>query len=108
MDDDDFRVTSEVYRLMPPRKRPGSELGEALDAARVTRSELREAVDTARGKAPESADPAGAISWSADSLSRQRRWLRSLSRPFARVDVWILIVGIIGLVIAYLAWVKPH
>ena len=31
-----------------------------------------------------------------------------LGRALARVDVWILIVGIAGVVIAYLAWVKPH
>jgi hypothetical protein len=30
------------------------------------------------------------------------------SRALRRVDVWILIVGIAGVVIAYLAWVKPH
>ena len=34
---DDYRVTSELYRLMPPRKRAGSgNLGEAPDPARVT------------------------------------------------------------------------
>ena len=31
-----------------------------------------------------------------------------LGRALARVDVWILIVAIAGVVIAYLAWVKPH
>lgn len=32
---------------------------------------------------------------------------RALS-ALARVDVWILIVGIVGVVIAFLAWVKPR
>jgi len=41
--DDDFQVTSEPYRLMPPRKRAGSDIGEALDAARVTGPELCQA-----------------------------------------------------------------
>ena len=37
-------MTSELYRLMPPRKRAGSgDLGEAPDAARVTGPEPREA-----------------------------------------------------------------
>ena len=47
MYDNDFRVTSEVYRLMSPRKRPQSDIGRALDAARVTGPELREALDAA-------------------------------------------------------------
>jgi len=39
---DDYRVTSELYRLMPPRKRAGSgNLGEAPDPARVTGPEPR-------------------------------------------------------------------
>jgi len=34
---DDYRVTSELYRLMPPPKRAGpGDLGEAPDAARGT------------------------------------------------------------------------
>ena len=109
MSDDDHRVTSEVYRLMPPRKRAGSgDLGEALAAARVTRPELREAIDAARGTAPESSGTAGDSAWSAAAATRQRQWPRRLIRVLARVDVWILIVGIVGVVIAYLAWVKPH
>jgi hypothetical protein len=39
---DDYRVTSELYRLMPPRHR--SDIREALDAARVTGPELGEAL----------------------------------------------------------------
>jgi len=63
MYDDDYRVTSELYRLMPPRKRAGSgDLGEALDAARVTGPELREALDAANGTVPEPADDI-AIPW---------------------------------------------
>lgn len=58
------------------------------------------------GPTPEPADPEAALSWSAPS--HQRRWLRMLGRALARVDVWILIVAIAGVVIAYLAWVKPH
>ena len=49
---DDYRVTRELYRLMPPRKRAGSgDLGEAPDPARVTGPEPREAPDAARGTA---------------------------------------------------------
>jgi len=35
MYDDDY-VSSEPYRLMPPRNRTGSDLGEALEAAHGT------------------------------------------------------------------------
>ena len=57
---DDYRVTSELYRLMPPRKRAGSgDLGEAPDAARVTGPEPREAIDAARGTAAGPASHAG-------------------------------------------------
>ena len=50
---DDYRVTSELYRLMPARKRAGpGDLGEAPDAARVTGPEPREALDAARGRRP--------------------------------------------------------
>jgi hypothetical protein len=104
---DDYRVTSEPYRLMPPRKRTGSDLGEAPAAARVNRSELREALVAARRAAPAPAEDNG-IPWRVASVSRQRQWPRHLGRVLTRVDVWILIVGIIGVVIAYLAWVKPH
>jgi hypothetical protein len=64
--DDDFRVTSELYRLMPPRKRTGPDPSKALDAA----------------------------------PSRQRHWARRLGQALARVDVWILIAGMAGVVIA--------
>ena len=57
---DDYRVTSEVYRLMQPQKRAGSgDLGEAPDAARVTGPEPREALDAARGTGAGPASHAG-------------------------------------------------
>jgi len=107
MYDDDY-VGSTPYRLMPPRKRARSDIGEALDAARVTGTELREALDTASDAAPQPADPGGDLSWPGTAPSRQRPWLRTVGRAVARVDVWILIVGIAALVVAYLAWMKPH
>jgi hypothetical protein len=108
-DDDDYRVTSELYRLMPPRKRAGSgDLGEALAAAHVTGPELREALDAANGPAPAAADAADDFSWADAPPSRQRRWPRRLVRSLARVDVWILIVTAVGVVIAYLTLVKPR
>lgn len=104
----DFDLGAQLYRLMPPRRRPGAsgDLGEALDAARVTRSELREALDAARGTAPAEADPISDPSWPDARPPRHRRWARHLGRALGRVDVWILIVGIAGLVIAYLTLVK--
>jgi len=106
MYDDDHRVTSELYRLMPPRKRAGSgDLGEALDAARVTGPELREALDAANGTVLDPADDTG-FHW--PDTPAQRQWPQCLGRVLTRVDVWILIVGIVGVVIAYLAWVRPH
>jgi hypothetical protein len=102
--DDDFQVTSEPYRLMPPRKRAGSDIGEALDAARVTGPELRQALDAVHGTAPEPAEADG-VFWPDPSATHRR--LRRLGRTLARVDVWILIVGVVGVVIAYLTLVKP-
>ncbi len=100
---DDYRVTSELYRLMPPRKRARSDLREALDAARVTAPELREALGAAHGTAPEPAEADGAT-WTSPPVARQ--WPRRLGRTLTRVDFWILIVGIVGVVIAYLTLVK--
>jgi hypothetical protein len=99
----DHRVTSEPYRLMPPRRR--SDLAEALDAARMTGSELREALDTARGDTPPTPDGDDAVSW--PTPGRRRQWPRRLGRVLARVDVWILLTGIAGVVIAYLTLMKP-
>ena len=66
---DDYRVTSELYRLMPPRKRAASgDLGEAPDAARVTGPEPREAPDAARGTA------AGPASHAGDSSAAYLTW----------------------------------
>jgi hypothetical protein len=106
MYNDDY-VSSVPYRVMPPRKRLRSDIGEALDAARVTGPELREALDAAHGTAPDPAGPAGDLSWPG-APPCQRLWLRAFGRGLARVDVWILIVGIVGLIIVYLAWMKPH
>jgi hypothetical protein len=106
MYDDDYRVTSVPYRLMAPRKRTGSDLGEALDAVRATGS-LREALDAAAGTAPE---PDGAADFSWDASPPREPWPRRLARAN-----WILIFTIVGsiaavagVIIAYLAWMKPH
>jgi len=88
--DDDSRVTSELYRLKPPRRQRAAgngDLGEALDAVGASGS-VREALDT--------------------PVPHFRQWAAYAGRALRRVDVWILIVGIVGVVIAYLAWVKPH
>lgn len=102
MYDDDY-VSSVPYRLMSPRKRTGSDIGRALDAVKASGS-AREALDAASGTALEPAGPAADLSWTPPEPSPLRRCSRSLGR----VDVWILIVGLVGLVIAYLAWMKPH
>ena len=104
---DDYRVTSELDRLTPPRKRARSDLGEALDAVRATGS-IREALDAARGTAPEPADPAGDFAWPDAAPLRERQWPRRLGRTMTRVDVWLLIMAIITVVVTYLAWMKPH
>jgi hypothetical protein len=103
----DYGVTSEPYRLMPPRKRTRSDLGEALGAVRATGS-LREALDAAGGTAPDPADPAGDFAWPNAAPLRERQWPRRLGRTMARVDVWLLIMAIITVVVTYLAWMKPH
>ena len=109
MYDDDFRVTSELYRLMPPRKRTRSDIGDALDAARASGS-IREALDTASGTIPDPAE-AGGVSWPDPPAARQRR---RLCHVLAQAN-WLLITTVIGTIatvagvfIAYLAWVKPH
>jgi hypothetical protein len=104
---DDYRVTSELYRLMPPRKRTRSgDLGDALEAARVTGPDLHEALDEANGTAPADTDSGGAPSRPDIGAPGYRRWARHLGRALGRVDVWILIATIAGVVIAYLTLVK--
>jgi hypothetical protein len=108
---DDYRVTSELYRLMLPRKRAGSgDLGQALDAVGATGS-LREALDANRRTDPDPADPDGDFSWP----DPPRQWLQRVRRALMRMDTWMLIVAVAGViatvagaVVAYLAWVKPH
>ena len=103
---DDDCVSSEPYRLMPPRKRARSDLGEALDAVRDSGS-VREALDAVNGTDPEPADDTG-FYWPDTPALGPRQWPGRLGRALGRVDVWILIVGIIGVVIAYLALILPH
>jgi hypothetical protein len=109
MYDDDFRVTSEVYRIMPPRKRAGSDIGQALDAARASGS-VREALDAASGTAPDAPEADGAF-WPDTSAARPRT--RRLGRALVRAN-WLLIATVVGsaaavagAVIGYLALVKP-
>lgn len=72
--------TSELYRLMPPRR---------------PRSELREALDAARGDAPAAAGD-DAASWPAPA----RQWPRRLGRALSWVDTWTLIVTTVGVIVA--------
>jgi hypothetical protein len=101
---------SELYRLMTPRRQRSAgngDLGEALDAVRASGS-VREALDAASGMVPAPADPADNFSWPGTTAPRQRRWPRCLVRALGRVDVWILVATVAGVVIAYLTLVKPH
>ena len=118
---DDFEPTSELFRVMPPRRRKPSELGdlgEALGAAKGSRSEFRQALDAARGTGPEtiedSPERGPAVTSPLGKLAaRQRRRIARLRRALSRVDVWILIatlagvvIAIAGVVIAYLTLMK--
>jgi hypothetical protein len=49
----------------------------------------------------------GRIDAIALAIEASQQWPRRLGRTLTRVDFWSLIVGIIGLVIAYLTLVKP-
>ena len=102
--------TSELFRVMPSRRRkPGGtgDLGAALHAARVGHHELREALDAARGTDTGTLDPGepAAISPPGGPAARQRRPAR-LQRALARVDVWILIatLALVALGCLALAW----
>lgn len=66
--------------------------------------ELREALNLSRGTIP--AGPGA--EWPGSLARHQRQWPRYLGRALARVDVWILIAGIAGVVIAYLTLVQPR
>jgi len=85
--------------------RPVSELREALDAVRATGS-IREALHAVHGTAPEPDGPADDFSWPVPP--RRRLWPRRLGRALRRVDVWILIATVAGVIIAYLTLVKPN
>ena len=96
---------------MPPRKPTGSDIGEALAAARVTGSELREALAAANGMAPEPADDTAAY-WPGRP-ARQR--LRQLGRVLSRRDSWMFIaIGVTALAavvtafFTYLMLVRPQ
>jgi len=86
--------------------RPVSELREALDTARATGS-IREALDL-HGMAPEPDGAVGDFFW--DASPPREPWLQHLARAN-----WILIftiagsiAAVAGVIIAYLAWMKPH
>jgi hypothetical protein len=99
--DDDNRVTSELYRLMPPRQREPSQLADALDAARG--GGIREALDVAAGTPPAPPEPVEPAARHGRAMRRQRL-AAGLSRMFGRVDVWIL-VGTFALVV--IALLRP-
>ncbi len=102
MYDDDY-VSSELYRLAPPRKRIRSgDLGEALDAVRATGG-IREALGAANGTGPGPADDS-AVFWPA---TRQRQWPRRLGRFLARVDTWTLIVTTVGVIVGVPVTMDP-
>ena len=75
--------------------------------ARVTGPELHEAIGAAKGVAPATADDTGG-SWPDSQASHQRQWPRCFGRALTRVDVWILVATVAGVVIAYLTLVKPR
>jgi hypothetical protein len=105
MRDDDPAVTSGLYRLSPPRKRARAEdLSEAPTAAQVTGQQVGEALDAAQGTDPGPAQ-AGGISGPGRTV---RQWPRRLGHALARVDAWILIATVAGVITAYLALVKPR
>jgi len=104
MYDDDY-VSSEPYRLMPPRR---SAIREAIDAAAATGPEMREALDLMADATPEAVG-GDAVAWPAP----RHQWLRRFGRALARMDTWMLIVTtvaaiatIAGAWFAYLALVK--
>ena len=68
----------------------------AAVAAALAAPHIIKALDAERELAPEPVGPMGELSSPGAPSSRQRRWLRSLGRAMARVNVWILIVGIVG------------
>jgi hypothetical protein len=107
--DDAYRVTSGLYRLMPPRKRARSDLATALDAVGASGS-VGDALDAASGTAPDPAEADG-VFWSDPPEARQ--WLRRLGRALVRAN-WLLIATVVGsaaavagAVIGYLTLVKP-
>lgn len=70
-------------------------------------TDLAEALDVARGTSPAPLGDDGAA-WPAAPALRPRRRMRFVGRTLARVDVWILITAIAGVIIAYLTLVKPQ
>jgi hypothetical protein len=101
--------TSEVYRLMPPRRRKPSAPGDIAQALRAAgHSGLREALDAASGTDPGTLDPhePTVIFQQAGLAARRRRWAAHLQRALTRVDVWILIATLALVVLACLtlAW----
>ena len=97
--------TSEVYRLMPPRRRKPSAPGDLAGALRAaSHSGLREALDAANGTDAEVLDPhEPAVTFQQGGLAlRLRRWAEHLQWALTRVDVWILISTIALVVLACL------
>lgn len=86
--------------------RPASELREALNAVRATGS-IREALNGVYETAPEPDDPADGFFW--DATPPPEPWLRRVVR--ANWTLIFTIVGsaatVAGVIIAYLALVKP-
>jgi hypothetical protein len=85
MYDDDY-ISSEVYRLMPPRKR----------------SEIREALDAANGTFPEPDELAEDFA-SPDFTPPREPWLRRFSGAN-----WALIIAAVSVIVAVLAWLLPR
>jgi hypothetical protein len=96
-----------MVRSMHDDSRPVSELREALNAVRATGS-IRGALNGVYGTAPEPEDPADGFVW--DASPPPEPWPRRLARAN-----WILIftivgsaAAVVGVIIAYLALVKPN
>jgi hypothetical protein len=88
--------------------RPASELREALDAVLLVTGSIREALDAVHGTAPEPDESADDFFW--DAGAPRELWLRRLGQAN-----WVLIFTIVGtiaivagVIVADLAWMKPH
>jgi hypothetical protein len=91
--DDGTWLTSELYRRMPPHQGAASQLASALNAASFRSA--RDALDAAGGTSSAFSRPDEAAVLPAQETAHRRSLTGGLKRAFGRVDVWILITGVI-------------